>query len=113
MAGSWPYAGGNVYGATKAFVRQFSLNLRTDLHGTAVRVTDIEPGLVVAPSFPMSALKAMTVKRKTYQNTVALTPEDVSEAVWWVSTLPAHVNINTLEMMPVTQSYAGLNVHRQ
>ena len=85
-AGSWPYAGGNVYGATKAFVRQFSLNLRTDLHGTA---------------------------EKTYQNTVALTPEDVSEAVWWVSTLPAHVNINTLEMMPVTQSYAGLNVHRQ
>ncbi len=63
-AGSWPYAGGNVYGATKAFVRQFSLNLRTDLHGTAVRVTDIEPGLVGGTSFPMSALKAMTVKRK-------------------------------------------------
>lgn len=63
-AGSWPYAGGNVYGATKAFIRQFSLNLRTDLHGTAVRVTDIEPGLVGVPSFPMSALKAMTVKQK-------------------------------------------------
>ncbi len=64
-AGSWPYAGGNVYGATKAFVRQFSLNLRTDLHGTAVRVTDIEPGLVGGTEFSMSALKAMTVKRKT------------------------------------------------
>lgn len=63
-AGSWPYAGGNVYGATKAFVRQFSLNLRTDLHGTAVRVTDIEPGWWVAPNFPMSALKAMTAKQK-------------------------------------------------
>ncbi len=63
-AGSWPYAGGNAYGATKAFVRQFSLNLRTDLHGTAVRVTDIKPVLVGGTSFPMSALKAMTVKRK-------------------------------------------------
>ena len=113
-AGSWPYAGGNVYGATKAFVRQFSLNLRTDLHGTAVRVTDIEPGLVGGTEFSNVRFKGDDGKaEKTYQNTVALTPEDVSEAVWWVSTLPAHVNINTLEMMPVTQSYAGLNVHRQ
>lgn len=109
-----PYAGGNVYGATKAFVRQFSLNLRTDLHGTAVRVTDIEPGLVGGTEFSNVRFKGDDGKaEKTYQNTVALTPEDVSEAVWWVSTLPAHVNINTLEMMPVTQSYAGLNVHRQ
>lgn len=113
-AGSWPYAGGNVYGATKAFVRQFSLNLRTDLHGTAVRVTAIEPGLVGGTEFSNVRFKGDDGKaEKTYQNTVALTPEDVSEAVWWVSTLPAHVNINTLEMMPVTQSYAGLNVHRQ
>ena len=113
-AGSWPYAVGNVYGATKAFVRQFSLNLRTDLHGTAVRVTDIEPGLVGGTEFSNVRFKGDDGKvEKTYQNTVALTPEDVSEAVWWVSTLPAHVNINTLEMMPVTQSYAGLNVHRQ
>ena len=61
----------------------------------------------------IKSLDNETKAEKTYQNTVALTPEDVSEAVWWVSTLPAHVNINTLEMMPVTQSYAGLNVHRQ
>ncbi|MBW9061650.1 NADP-dependent 3-hydroxy acid dehydrogenase, partial [Rhizobium pusense] len=89
-------------------------NLRTDLHGTAVRVTDIEPGLVGGTEFSNVRFKGDDGKaEKTYQNTVALTPEDVSEAVWWVSTLPAHVNINTLEMMPVTQSYAGLNVHRQ
>ncbi|MTH46082.1 bifunctional NADP-dependent 3-hydroxy acid dehydrogenase/3-hydroxypropionate dehydrogenase YdfG [Intestinirhabdus alba] len=112
-AGSWPYAGGNVYGATKAFVRQFSLNLRTDLHGTAVRVTDIEPGLVGGTEFSNVRFKGDDAKAdKTYENTVALTPEDVSEAVWWVATLPAHVNINTLEMMPVTQSFAGLSVHR-
>lgn len=99
-AGSWPYAYGNVYGATKAFVRQFSLNLRTDLHGTAVRVTDIEPGLVGGTEFSNVRFKGDDGKaEKTYQNTVALTPEDVSEAVWWVSTLPAHVNINTLEMI--------------
>ena len=81
-AGSWPYAGGNVYGATKAFVRQFSLNLRTDLHGTAVRVTDIEPGLVGGTEFSNVRFKGDDGKaEKTYQNTVALTPEDVSEAV--------------------------------
>ncbi len=113
-AGSWPYAGGNVYGATKAFVRQFSLNLRTDLHGTAVRVTDIEPGLVGGTEFSNVRFKGDDDKAdKTYHNTDALTAEDVTEAVWWVANLPAHVNINTLEMMPVTQTYAGLSVHRK
>ncbi|HHB9069435.1 TPA: bifunctional NADP-dependent 3-hydroxy acid dehydrogenase/3-hydroxypropionate dehydrogenase YdfG [Klebsiella pneumoniae] len=113
-AGSWPYAGGNVYGATKAFVRQFSLNLRTDLHGTAVRVTDIEPGLVGGTEFSNVRFKGDDAKaEKAYENTQALTPEDVTEAVWWVATLPKHVNINTLEMMPVSQSFAGLSIHRQ
>lgn len=113
-AGSWPYAGGNVYGATKAFVRQFSLNLRTDLHGTAVRVTDIEPGLVGGTEFSNVRFKGDDSRAATtYENTNALTAEDVTEAVWWVATLPAHVNINTLEMMPVSQTYAGLAVHRQ
>ncbi|MEN3754258.1 bifunctional NADP-dependent 3-hydroxy acid dehydrogenase/3-hydroxypropionate dehydrogenase YdfG [Mangrovibacter sp. SLW1] len=112
-AGSWPYAGGNVYGATKAFVRQFSLNLRTDLNGTGVRVTDIEPGLVGGTEFSNVRFKGDDDKAdKTYQNTQPLTPEDVTEAVWWVATLPAHVNINTLEMMPVSQTFAGLSVHR-
>ena len=112
-AGSWPYSGGNVYGATKAFVRQFSLNLRTDLHGTAIRVTDVEPGLVGGTEFSNVRFKGDDAKAgKAYENTQALTPEDVTEAVWWVANLPAHVNINTLEMMPVSQSFAGLSVHR-
>lgn len=114
VAGAWPYAGGNVYGATKAFVRQFSLNLRTDLHGTALRVTDIEPGLVGGTEFSNVRFKGDDAKaEKAYENTQALTPEDVTEAVWWVATLPKHVNINTLELMPVSQTFAGLNVHRQ
>ena len=113
-AGSWPYAGGNVYGATKAFVRQFSLNLRADLHKTAIRVTDIEPGLVCGTEFSNVRFKGDDGKvEKTYENANALTAEDVTEAVWWVATLPKHVNINTLEMMPVSQSFAGLSVHRE
>lgn len=112
-AGNWPYEGGNVYGATKAFVRQFSLNLRTDLHGTAVRVTNIEPGLVGGTEFSNIRFKGDDDKAaNVYQGTQALTPEDVTETVYWVATLPAHVNINTLEMMPVSQSYAGLRVDK-
>jgi len=113
IAGSWPYAGGNVYGATKAFVRQFSLNLRTDLHGTALRVTDIEPGLVGGTEFSTVRFKGDNEKAdKVYDGTTALTAEDVTEAVHWVATLPKHVNINTLEMMPVSQTLAGLKVHK-
>ncbi|WP_294906698.1 bifunctional NADP-dependent 3-hydroxy acid dehydrogenase/3-hydroxypropionate dehydrogenase YdfG [Tatumella sp. UBA2305] len=113
-AGSWPYQGGNVYGATKAFVRQFSLNLRTDLHGTAVRVTNIEPGLVGGTEFSNVRFKGDDSKASAvYDGTKALTPEDVTEAVYWVSALPDHVNINTLEMMPVCQTYGGLKVAKQ
>ncbi|KFX22223.1 bifunctional NADP-dependent 3-hydroxy acid dehydrogenase/3-hydroxypropionate dehydrogenase YdfG [Pectobacterium betavasculorum] len=112
-AGSWPYAGGNVYGASKAFVQQFSLGLRADLSGTRIRVTNIEPGLVGGTEFSAVRFKGNDDKvSKTYDNTTPLTAEDVSEAVFWVATLPAHVNINTLEMMPVSQSFAGLSVHR-
>lgn len=111
VAGNWPYMGGNVYGATKAFVRQFSLNLRTDLHGTALRVTDIEPGLVGGTEFSNVRFKGDDNRAENvYAGTTALTPEDVTEAVYWVATLPAHVNINTLEMMPVSQTTAGLKV---
>ncbi len=112
-AGNWPYAGGNVYGATKAFVRQFSYNLRSDLHGTHVRVTNIEPGLCGGTEFSNVRFKGDDVKAsKTYDNTNPLTAADVAESVFWVSTLPAHVNINSIEMMPVSQSLAGLQVHR-
>ncbi|PNS13111.1 bifunctional NADP-dependent 3-hydroxy acid dehydrogenase/3-hydroxypropionate dehydrogenase YdfG [Mixta theicola] len=114
VAGSWPYMGGNVYGATKAFVRQFSLNLRTDLHGTALRVTDIEPGLVGGTEFSNVRFKGDDSRAENvYTGTTALTPEDVTEAVYWVATLPAHVNINTLEMMPVSQTTAGLKVAKE
>ncbi|RYC39690.1 bifunctional NADP-dependent 3-hydroxy acid dehydrogenase/3-hydroxypropionate dehydrogenase YdfG [Pectobacterium zantedeschiae] len=113
-AGNWPYAGGNVYGASKAFVQQFSLGLRADLSGTRIRVTNIEPGLVGGTEFSAVRFKGNDDKvSKVYDNTTPLTAEDVSEAVFWVATLPAHVNINTLEMMPVSQSFAGLSVHRE
>lgn len=113
IAGSWPYPGGNVYGATKAFVRQFSNNLRTDLFGTALRVTDIEPGLVGGTEFSNVRFKGDDSRAESvYDGTEPLTPEDVTEAVWWVATLPAHVNINALEMMPVSQSQAGLRVFK-
>ncbi len=113
IAGSWPYLGGNVYGATKAFVRQFSLNLRTDLHGTALRVTDIEPGLVGGTEFSNVRFKGDDGRADAvYEGTTALTAEDVTEAVYWVTTLPKHVNINTLEIMPVAQTLAGLKVHK-
>ncbi|CDG21365.1 NADP-dependent L-serine/L-allo-threonine dehydrogenase ydfG [Xenorhabdus poinarii G6] len=112
-AANWPYAGGNVYGATKAFVRQFSLGLRADLHGKNIRVTDIEPGLVSGTEFSHVRFKGNEEKvDQTYARAEALTTDDVAEAVFWVANLPARVNINTLEMMPVCQSFAGLNVHR-
>ncbi|MFZ4833794.1 bifunctional NADP-dependent 3-hydroxy acid dehydrogenase/3-hydroxypropionate dehydrogenase YdfG [Rouxiella sp. Mn2063] len=113
-AGNWPYAGGNVYGATKAFVRQFSLNLRTDLFGTRVRVTNIEPGLCGGTEFSSVRFKGDEEKvNQVYDNTNPLTAADVAESVFWVSTLPAHVNINSIEMMPVSQSLAGLRVSRE
>jgi len=113
VAGDTPYPGGNVYGATKAFTRQFSLNLRTDLVGTKVRVTDIEPGLVGGTEFSAVRFKGDDAKvDSTYKNADPLMPEDIAEAIYWVTTLPAHVNINVLEMMPVSQSFAGLSVYR-
>ncbi|PHM74218.1 bifunctional NADP-dependent 3-hydroxy acid dehydrogenase/3-hydroxypropionate dehydrogenase YdfG [Xenorhabdus kozodoii] len=112
-AANWPYAGGNVYGATKAFVKQFSLGLRADLHGKNIRVTDIEPGLVGGTEFSHVRFKGNQEQvDKTYEGTNALTADDVAEAVFWVANLPSHVNINTLEMMPVCQSFAGLSIHR-
>lgn len=112
-AGNWPYPGGNVYGATKAFVRQFSLNLRADLTGTRVRVTDIEPGLVAGTEFSVVRFAGDTSRAASmYQGTEPLLPEDVAEAVFWVTNQPARMNVNTLELMPVFQSFARLSVHK-
>lgn len=113
IAATYPYPGGNVYGATKAFVHQFSLNLRSDLHGTGVRVTCIEPGLCGGTEFSHVRFGGDTEKVEAlYAGADPLTADDIAEAVHWVATLPAHVNINTLEMMPVSQSSAALQVHR-
>lgn len=113
VAGSWPYAGGNVYGATKAFVRQFSLNLRADLAGTALRVTDVEPGLCAGTEFSNVRFHGDDDKAaKVYQDVQALTAEDIADTIHWIATRPAHVNVNTIELMPVAQSFAGLTIQR-
>lgn len=114
IAGRYPYPGGNVYGASKAFVRQFALGLRADLSGTNVRVTDIEPGLAGGSEFSLVRFKGDKDKADAlYQGANALTPQDIAEAVYWVATLPQHININTLEMMPTSQSFSALNVYKE
>lgn len=113
VAGSYPYPGGNVYGATKAFVRQFSLNLRADLVGTRVRVTNIEPGLAES-EFSLVRYKGDDAKAaKTYQGTEPLRPEDIADIVYWTATRPAHVNLNCIEVMPVCQAFAPFAIHRE
>lgn len=112
-AGEFPYPGGNVYGASKAFVRHFSLNLRADLWGTKVRVTDIEPGLVGGTEFSNVRFGDDAKAAGVYAGADPLLPEDIAEAVHWVATLPARVNINTLQMMPVGQAFGPLRVHKE
>ncbi len=112
-AAEFPYPGGNVYGATKAFVHQFSLNLRADLLGTPIRVTDIQPGLCGGTEFSGVRFKGDEAKAAAvYAGTEPIQPEDIAEAVWWVAALPRHVNINTLQMMPVCQAFGPLAVKR-
>lgn len=111
-AGNYAYTGGNVYGASKAFVKQFSLCLRSDLAGTKVRVTNLEPGQVET-QFSLARFKGDAARAKAvYANTVSLSADDVADAAFWVATLPAHVNINRVEMMPTMQHIAGLAVER-
>lgn len=113
IAGSWPYPGGNTYGATKAFVQQFSRNLRADLAGTGIRVTNIEPGLAESEfsvvRFGGDAEKAA----KVYEGTQPLTPADIAEIIYWTASRPAHVNINAVEVMPVCQSWGNLVIDRK
>jgi len=112
-AGNWPYPGGHVYGATKAFVRQFSRNLRADLLGTRVRVTNLEPGMAES-EFSKVRFKGDDQRAaKVYQGAEPLRPEDIAEIVFFVANLPSHVNVNALEVMSVDQSWGPLAVHRQ
>jgi 3-hydroxy acid dehydrogenase/malonic semialdehyde reductase len=112
VAGAYPYPGGNVYGATKAFVDQFTMNLRADLIGTGVRATNIAPGLCGGTEFSNVRLKDDAAAAKVYEGTVPLTSEDIAETAYWIATLPEHVNINYIEMMPTCQGFAGFNIKR-
>lgn len=111
VAATYPYAGGNVYGGTKAFVKQFSLNLRSDLAGTGVRVTSIEPGMAET-EFTLVRTGSQEASDKLYGGANPMTAEDIAGMLLWVAQLPPHLNINLMEMMPVNQSFAGFSVHR-
>jgi NADP-dependent 3-hydroxy acid dehydrogenase YdfG len=112
IAGSWPYPGGNVYGATKSFVQHFSRGLRADLLGKHIRVTNIDPGMAET-DFSRVRYKGDAGKADSvYENVKPLTATDIAEIVHWVSSVPAHVNINTLEVMPVCQAWGALAVDR-
>ena len=113
-AGSYQYAGGNIYGATKAFVKQFSLNLRADLLGTNVRVSNVEPGLCGGTEFSNIRYHGDDAKAAAlYENVDYLTPEDIAETVLWIVERPAHMNINRIEIMPVAQASGGLAVKKK
>ncbi len=113
VAASYPYRGGAVYAATKAFVRQLSLDLRCDLAGTGVRVTSIEPGMVETEFTIVRNGGDQAASDSLYADMDPMTADDLANTIHWVATLPAHVNINTLELMPVSQSWAGFTVARK
>jgi serine 3-dehydrogenase len=113
VAATYPYKGGAVYAGTKAFVRQFSLDLRCDLAGTGVRVTSIEPGMAETEFTVVRTGGDQAASDSLYANVNPLTAEDHAELFWWLANLPPHININTLELMPVNQSWAGFAVHRE
>ncbi|AHY60618.1 MULTISPECIES: SDR family NAD(P)-dependent oxidoreductase [Stenotrophomonas] len=112
VAGVYPYPGGNAYGGTKAFVSQFSLGLRADLHGTGVRVTTIEPGMAETEFTLVRTHGNQAASDTLYTGANPMTADDIAEQIFWVANLPAHLNINRLELMPVSQSFAGFQVAR-
>ena len=112
IAATYPYTGGNVYCATKAFVSQFSLGLRSDLHGTGVRVTSIEPGLAETEFTLVRTSGNQSASDQLYAGAQPITDADIADAIWWIANLPPHLNINRLELMPVSQSFAGFQIHR-
>lgn len=114
IAGTYPYRGGNVYGATKAFVKQFSANLRTDLFGKKIRVTNIEPGLCGGTEFSNVRYHGDNAKaNEVYKNVEFITSEDIANTISWLVNTPAHMNVNSIEIMPVAQAPAGLNVSKE
>ncbi len=112
VAGSYPYPGGNVYGGTKAFVHQFSLNLRSDLHGTGVRVTCVEPGMADTEFSTVRFGGDKTKADAVYSGMQPMTADDIAEAIYWATALPQHVNVNTIELMATAQSFAPFQVAR-
>lgn len=112
VAATYPYRGGAVYGASKAFVRQFSLDLRCDVHGTGVRVTSIEPGMAETEFTVVRTRGDQAASDALYADMNPMTAEDIAGMIHWVATLPPHLNINTIEPMPVNQSFAGFAVAR-
>jgi serine 3-dehydrogenase len=113
VAATYPYKGGAVYAGTKAFVRQFSLDLRCDLAGTGVRVTSIEPGMAETEFTIVRTGGDKEASDKLYADMNPMTSEDLADLFWWLATLPAHLNINIVELMPVSQSFAGFTITRQ
>jgi NADP-dependent 3-hydroxy acid dehydrogenase YdfG len=112
IAGNWPYPGSHVYGATKAFVRQFSLNLRCDLQGTGVRVSNIEPGLCESEFSLVRFAGDQNKYDAVYAGANPIQPADIAETIFWIMNAPAHININSLELMPVTQSWSNFAIMR-
>lgn len=113
VAGVYPYPGGNAYGGTKAFVSQFSLGLRSDLHGTGVRVTTIEPGMAETEFTVVRTHGDQAASDTLYAGANPMTAEDIAGTIFWIATLPPHLNINRLELMPTSQSVAGFQIHRE
>jgi len=113
VAATYPYKGGAVYGATKAFVRQFSLDLRCDLAGTGVRVTSIEPGMVETEFTIVRTGGDRQASDALYADMDPMTAEDMAGTIWWIATLPPHINVNAIELMPTSQSFAGFTVSRK
>ncbi|MET0718527.1 MAG: SDR family NAD(P)-dependent oxidoreductase [Pseudoxanthomonas sp.] len=113
VAASYPYPGGNTYGGTKAFVKQFSLGLRSDLHGTGVRVTSIEPGMAETEFTLVRTHGDQAASERMYGGATPMTAGDIADALFYIATLPPHLNINRLEIMPVTQSFSPFQVDRK
>jgi serine 3-dehydrogenase len=113
IAGSYAYRGGNVYGASKAFVTQFSQNLRCDLHGSGVRVSSIEPGMAETEFTVVRTGGDQAASDQLYAGAHPITAGDIADTIWWIANLPPHLNINRVEVMPVSQSAAGLQVFRE